>query len=195
MAQAEAVKKDPRSRRVVFLAHCLLNQNAKVSGIACFPGVFEPLVSILCREGAGIVQMPCPEVAHLGLARPLGTDTREQYDTPEYRETCRTIAAGVVEEIALYLQNGYFVTCILGVEGSPSCGAARVPRLDAAGKRVLMPGKGIFMEALGMELERANLSAVMIGVPESTEPRELEKALNEVVKSIRGSRPKRARKR
>jgi hypothetical protein len=52
---------DARSRRVVFLSHCLLNQNTRYLGGAFRPGAVEEVVDRFKDEGIGIHQMPCPE--------------------------------------------------------------------------------------------------------------------------------------
>ena len=52
---------DNRSKKIIFLCHCCLNQNAKVRGIASYPGAITPLISMLLEEGIGMIQMPCPE--------------------------------------------------------------------------------------------------------------------------------------
>ena len=49
--------------RVAFLAHCLLNQNAKVEGGAKTPAVWAPVLQLLREHGWTIRQMPCPELA------------------------------------------------------------------------------------------------------------------------------------
>ena len=46
--------------RVAFLAHCLLNQNAKTLGGAKRPGMWEPVIDLLTERGWTIRQMPCP---------------------------------------------------------------------------------------------------------------------------------------
>jgi predicted secreted protein len=158
---------DRRSRKLAVVAHCLLNQNAKAAGLALYAGVCGPVLSLLSRHGIGIVQMPCPEVSHLGPSRPLGTDTREQYDSPAYRGVCRAIAKHVVAEVSAYVESGYSVLFVLGVEGSPSCSVSRVPVLVGASGRVLKPGKGLYMELLGCELQNAGLHVPMVGIPES----------------------------
>ena len=56
---------DGRSRRVVFLAHCLLNQNAISDGTAVYPAAFRELVQFFLEHQVGIVQLPCP-ASHLG---------------------------------------------------------------------------------------------------------------------------------
>src|SRR5215475_13114083 len=54
---------------VAFVAHCLLNQNAKTDGGARCPGVYSPAVQVLRDAGWRIEQMPCPELAFTGLNR------------------------------------------------------------------------------------------------------------------------------
>ena len=60
---------DGRSRKVVFLAHCLLNQNAISDGTAVYPAAFRELVQFFLEHQVGIVQLPCPELCCLGLDR------------------------------------------------------------------------------------------------------------------------------
>lgn len=51
---------DGRSRKVVFLAHCLLNQNAISDGTAVYPAAFRELVQFFLEHQVGIVQLPLP---------------------------------------------------------------------------------------------------------------------------------------
>ncbi|MCE5189281.1 MAG: hypothetical protein LLF75_08920 [Eubacteriales bacterium] len=60
---------DARSRKVVFVAHCILNQNSISDGTASFPGSNELVLRALLDAKIGIVQMPCPELSCLGLDR------------------------------------------------------------------------------------------------------------------------------
>ena len=53
--------RDARNRRVVFLSHCLLNENTRYPGGACRPGCISEVVQRCLTENLGIVQMPCPE--------------------------------------------------------------------------------------------------------------------------------------
>lgn len=171
---------DRRSHRIVFVAHCLLNQNAKVAGLASHPGVFAPLVALLQESGVGIVQLPCPELEHLGPARPLGTDTVEQYDTPEYRSVCSEIARSTAARARAYRDAGYEIVCVLGTEGSPSCSVARAPHLIAHNRAELRPGRGLFAEALAVELQAVDSSIPLLGIPESSEVGDLTAALAEL---------------
>ena len=52
---------DHRSKRVVFLAHCLLNENTRYLGGACRAGCVREIVEQCVAGDMGIVQMPCPE--------------------------------------------------------------------------------------------------------------------------------------
>ncbi len=167
---------DARGRRIVLLAHCLLNQNAKVAGLATHSGIFSPLIAILEEAGAGIIQLPCPEFIHLGPSRPLGTDTVEQYDTPEYRDSCRNLARCIAAQAASYLEAGYVIVCVLGVEGSPSCGVSRAPRLVGENAQ-LEPGSGVFVEVLEEQFRAAGLRVPFLGIPESEESGSLHAAL------------------
>ncbi|MDR7422479.1 MAG: hypothetical protein QN159_08415 [Armatimonadota bacterium] len=68
-------------RRVVFLAHCLLNQNAKVDEFAWYPGVVKPAIDLLREFGYELAQLPCPEMTFLGVNR--WWQTKNQYATAD----------------------------------------------------------------------------------------------------------------
>jgi predicted secreted protein len=110
---------DKRSKKVAVVAHCLLNQNAKVNGFAFFPDMIKPLVDILHKNNFGVIQLPCPETTFSGTRR--WWYVREQYDTPGYRTHCRRILETIVSQIVEYQKEGYKVV-IIGLDGSPSCG-------------------------------------------------------------------------
>ena len=67
---------DGRSKKVVFIAHCFLNQNSISDGTAVYPAVFRNVIELFMNADIGIVQMPCPEFCCLGLDRGniCGTD-------------------------------------------------------------------------------------------------------------------------
>jgi predicted secreted protein len=182
----ENASKDARSHTVVFVCHCLLNQNAKVEPLAVYPGVFTPLVSLLVDKGMGIVQLPCPEVTHFGVRRPLGTDTRDQYDTPAYRKACESIAEQVVALMQTYERDGYRVACVLGVEGSPSCSVDRVPAIDRRGARTAATGSGLFIEALRTAMGKHNVSVPVMGVPETAAVGDIDATLARVCSTLEG---------
>jgi len=191
LSDIQHVKPDARSRKLVVVAHCLFNQSAKVEGLASYRGVFQPLVDVLCRMGVGLIQLPCPEMLHLGPNRPLGADTLEQYDHPAYRACCRDAARRVTAELLSWHRAGYSIVCLLGVEGSPSCSVCRVPRL-VRGKRVLRRGRGIFMEALRDAMRDAGLDIRFIGVPENAEAGNLPECLRQIKRAALPTKPVRA---
>ena len=80
---------DGRSRKVVFLAHCLLNQNAISDGTAVYPAAFRELVQFFLEHQVGIVQLPCPELCCLGLDR----GNRQGAQSPVTEENTRIRAA------------------------------------------------------------------------------------------------------
>jgi predicted secreted protein len=110
---------DKRSKRVAIVAHCLLNQNAKVNGFAFFPAMIKPLIDILHKNNFGVIQLPCPETTFSGTRR--WWYVREQYDTPGYRSHCRRTLEPILSQIVEYQKEGYKVV-IIGLDGSPSCG-------------------------------------------------------------------------
>ena len=67
-----------RSRKIAVIAHCILNQNAKVEDIALFPAVIPDVLNLVVERGYGILQMSCPETIHLGLGR--WECIKDQYD-------------------------------------------------------------------------------------------------------------------
>ena len=77
MSETTPVSVD-RSRRVAFVAHCLVNQNAKVQEFARSPGVVPGVVERLRTHGYRIQQLPCPEMAFAGVNR--WWQGRELYD-------------------------------------------------------------------------------------------------------------------
>lgn len=128
---------DRRGRRVVFLSHCLLNENTRYPGGACRAGAVHEVVQACLDGGVGMVQMPCPEEHAWGgvLKRRLlwffGSRAKLRYRLRNFllplslwytRRIYRTIASEVANQIADYQASGFTVTGIVGVDGSPSCG-------------------------------------------------------------------------
>lgn len=175
---------DNRSQRIILMAHCLLNQNAKVKGLSTHPGLFAPIISTIENAGVGIIQLPCPEFVHLGPLRPIGTDTVEQYNTPEYRAVCQKIAIRTAAEVTSYQNAGYQVICFLGVEGSPSCSVSRAPHLVGHDQSQLKPGSGIFVEILKHQFKTSDLHIPFLGIPESDEAGNLNTAMAQLNKLL-----------
>lgn len=113
--------RDSRSRKVVLVPHCALNQNARVAGAAERPAAVVELIAGLLEREIGIVQMPCPELCAFGLDRAHVKIERELRN-PAGRVLCRRLAQEQVRAIQAYLAGGIRVLGILGKNGSPSCG-------------------------------------------------------------------------
>lgn len=129
-----------RSKRIVFVSHCILNQNTVVEPLARSRGAYGDIVRLLVDKGIGIHQMPCPEFRHLGLERrPM---IKAEYDTKEYRDLCRGLALdtfGIIEE---YKKNSYEILGMIGILESPTCSISKK--------------RGIFMEELMKILDEKN---------------------------------------
>lgn len=156
-----------RSRRVVLLAHCHLNANTKVHGLADYEGARVDVLGPLLEQGIGIVQLPCPECTFLGLNR-WGM-TREQYDHRAYREHCARILQPVLLTLVELAADGCSLEAVIGVDGSPSCGVNRTCVGYAGGEIEALAAigevpqardaeqAGVFMEVLKSLLEAEDL--------------------------------------
>ena len=164
---------DGRSRRVVFLAHCLLNQNAISDNTAVYPAAFQEVVKFFLERDIGIIQMPCPELCCLGLDRgdPAGgtrevtvenTRIRAVMETPGPHERLMGLVDLVLLQIMEYHRYDFQVLGIVGANRSPNCG---VETTSADNEE--QPGKGLFMEALEQQLASAGVSLPMVGLKAS----------------------------
>ena len=166
---------DIRSKRVIFLAHCILNQNAISDGTAGYPAAHADVVRAILDAQVGIVQMPCPELCCLGLDRgdPQGADRpvvventriRGALDRPDAREQLDRLVDHVMLQIREYLRHGFTVVGIVGVDRSPSCGVNTTSDHDRE-----VSGQGVFLAGLRAALEREGLSIPLVGIKCSTE--------------------------
>ena len=109
---------DKRERRVVFIAHCFLNINTRFPEGSGFAGADIPVIGTLLQKGVGMIQMPCPEFCCLGLEK----DRVGKLPASELRLCYRTQAESVVDQMKQYLDYGYEIAGIIGMNPSPSCG-------------------------------------------------------------------------
>lgn len=138
---------DARSGRVVFVSHCLLNENVRFLGGATRAGAVREVVDPYLRDGVGIVQLPCPEQRAWGgvlkrsmlrlygrpilrrqLVRRAFVVAARRVTAFEYARLARRAAA----ELADYVTSGFEVVEVVGVGASPSCGVATTVDLDGA---------------------------------------------------------------
>lgn len=171
---------DARSRKVVFVSHCILNQNAISDGTADFSAANRAIVSLLLEHDVGIVQMPCPELLCLGLdrgdvrggGRPVvveNTRIRGALQTPEAARKLRPLVEQVVYQMEQYQQNGFLVLGVVGINRSPSCGIETTSAHDRE-----VDGMGVFMAALKAELDARGNPLPMIGIKANETVRALE---------------------
>ena len=149
---------DARSKKVMFVAHCILNQNARINTCAYTPAAIPKIPECLLRRNIAIIQMPCPELACLGLGRGGPEQIYDQLSTPGDRRYLRSIARDVVYQAMQYRKQGFRVLGVLGIDGSPSCG---VDITYYSGEK---PGKGAFIEELTQALADAKLDFPVKGV-------------------------------
>lgn len=138
-----------RGKKLVLISHCIINQNSVVFPLGRAFGAFK-FVSLLLEEGIGIIQLPCPELKHLGIRRePMD---KASYDTPEYRALCSSLTIPIVAELKQYIENGYNLCGLIGIGQSPTCS--------------INNERGIFMEELFNTLIHEELIINYIDVPE-----------------------------
>lgn len=147
---------DPRSGKVVFLSHCMLNQNARIVRAADFPAMFEPLIDYLQKQQVGFIQMPCPELYCLGLGRQA---VRVGLESPEGSRRLERLIDDLVFTIREYLFQGFEIVGILGKQGSPACGVTRT-WLDNRQQ----DGQGVWIRELKKRLVAEKLNIPVLGV-------------------------------
>jgi predicted secreted protein len=161
---------DGRSKRVVFIAHCFLNQNSISDGTAVYPAAFKEMSEILLNADIGIVQMPCPELCCLGLDRGniYGADMPVVAENTRIRTEMKKeipnaqleqLVDSVIYQILEYRKYGFEVAGIIGANRSPNCGVDTTSDNNAEVK-----GNGLFIEKISARLAEKNISIPMIGL-------------------------------
>ena len=166
-----------RSREILVVCHCLLNANAKVSPLAVYPGALMETLLPFLKQGVGVVQLPCPESAYLGINR-WGM-SREQYDHPCFRRHCHRILIPIMDQLETFCASGCSIAGVVGADGSPNCGINRVPLgftggvIGAAepaavqvGNLQMAKGTGVFMTIVKQLLAERKIDATFMAVDE-----------------------------
>lgn len=138
-----------RSKKILIMSHCVLNQNSVVYPLARAKGAFS-FVKKIIDSGVGIIQLPCPELKFLGINRK--SMTKEEYDTEEYRKLCRELFAPVLEELIVYINRGYEFCGVIGINQSPTCS--------------ITGNRGILMEEMFKMFADKGIKAAYYEVPE-----------------------------
>lgn len=138
-----------RSKRVIFISHCILNQNTVVPPLARAKGPYRDIIEEIMKHDIGIHQMPCPEYRYLGLKRkPM---TKSEYDTESFRNLCRKISEDIVNIMEEYLSNDYKIVGLIGINHSPSCS--------------IIGNRGVLMEELMDLVYKSGIKLSLIDVP------------------------------
>lgn len=158
-----------RGKKIVLLSHCLLNVNAKVSGLASYSGALPDLITYLIEQGYGLYQLPCAEMRSHGINR--WGQTLSQYDNPFYERHCRNLASEVVLELLDYQRNGYEIPLMIGQDGSPNCGVkftwvGEWGGLEHNKEGALQAGEGIFVRCLREEINASGIHTIFWGLDE-----------------------------
>ncbi|MFH0829927.1 MAG: hypothetical protein V1887_02075 [Candidatus Aenigmatarchaeota archaeon] len=146
-----------RSRKVIFVSHLLLNQNAAAAGCERAPGAVKELLELLGESGIGIIQLPDPELECFGLDRK--SKGKEALDTKAYRGTCKKHADDIVRQIESYMKSKYQIVGVLGVEFNPTWAVHQL----ANGTRNV-PGKGVLIEELETAMHGKRYQIPIVGV-------------------------------
>jgi len=170
---------DGRGRRFVAVIDCILNQNARDPGAASFPAMNIELLNLCHELQVGVLQMPCPEIAVLGLKRTRapGQGIRAAMDTEHGRRRCADLAADVTCRIAAYMAEGYDLVGVLG--GNPRSPGCAVHG-DESG---LNSESGLFMQALA-EVFRKRQWQVPFKPIRDADPEQLREDLLEIRKML-----------
>jgi len=177
---------DNRSKKVILVSHCILNQNSISDATADFPGTNESVLNLLIKSKVGIVQMPCPELLCLGLDRGdihggqrevvvENTRIRKNMESQKSIEIINNLVNQVVYQIEEYIRNGFTVLGIIGINRSPSCGINTTSKNDKE-----IDGSGVFIEMLKKALDNKNININMLGI-KATETDKALKSIQELI--------------
>jgi predicted secreted protein len=161
---------DKRSKSIILLAHCIINQNAKSDGTASYSGTITEIMDLLNTTGIGLVQMPCPELHCLGLdrgdkngcMRPVieeNSRIRNVIMQDPSMKKIRILIESLFFQIEEYLKHGFEIKGIIGINRSPSCG---VDSTSMDNKE--LEGQGLFIKEVKSEIDRRNLKIPIIGI-------------------------------
>jgi predicted secreted protein len=175
---------DARSKKIIIAAHCLLNQNSISDATADLPGQYDKIVSLLIDKKVGIIQLPCPELLCLGLARRdedggkrelllENTRIRSLMEEKQNKDLLRTKVQEIVRQLEEYKKYNFEIIGIIGVNRSPSCGV-EITTIEGCETE----GQGVFMKILEEELESKGIKIKMTGVKTSEQNESLEKVIN-----------------
>jgi predicted secreted protein len=167
-----------RNKKIILICHCIINSNSKVEGLSQYGGIFKEFVNLIAEKDIGIIQLPCPEMIVYGIKR--WGHVKEQFDTLFYREQCREMLRPIVQQTKSYIDAGYEILGVVGIDGSPSCGVNHTCSGEFRGEisnndeleSILetlkeVKGSGVFMEELKSYLEEVGIKIPFTAINEN----------------------------
>lgn len=168
-----------RSRKIVLIAHCLLNTNAKVIGISLEKACAKELIAYLIENDYGMIQLPCVEMDMCGINR--WGQVKSQLNHSHFRQRCRELLLPIIYQVENYLENGYEIKAVIGVDGSPTCGVDRTCEgewfgeigeqyhtMEKAASCHMQNKSGVMMDVLKEMLEERNVRIPFVAIDEET---------------------------
>lgn len=132
---------DKRGKKIIYLSHCLINQNLRFPGIAVESGALTELLVPLIKKGIGIEPLPCLERLGWGGVRrqiffkyfPMVSKNIDSIKYPiirlflkiwirNFKKLCRKEAKKIVNQIQDYHESGHLILGIITTNDSPTCG-------------------------------------------------------------------------
>lgn len=158
-----------RSKKIIIVSHCILNQNCVVKPYGKKQEDFFLFIQNMILNNYGLIQLPCPELTMLGLKR--WGHVKNQLEYPKFKNECKFLLDPIVDQIEAYIGEGYKIDGVYGIQGSPSCGINKTCKSNWEGEvscyksledifnRVyLVSEKGIFMEIFENLLKEKNIN-------------------------------------
>jgi predicted secreted protein len=175
--KGDGMFEDRRSKKVILLAHCVLNQNAKIDACAHYPGAIKEVTDSLLEREVGFIQMPCPELFCLGLDRGAHINNKGTVETEDTRvaqcmdkrlprKICKAFVDSLIYQVEEYRKHGFCIVGLVGINGSPTCG---VDTTWSEGQE--QKGHGIFIGMLNKALEEKSVHINTVGI-KAKEPKQ-----------------------
>lgn len=157
-----------RGKKIIVVSHCILNQNCVVKPYAKKQEDFFKFIKSFVLNNYGFIQLPCPELTILGLKR--WGHVKDQFEYPNFKNQCKSLLYPIIDQIEMYMKNGYEIEGVYGIQGSPSCGVNKTCRSnwegeascyenleDISNRVYLVSEKGVFMESFEELLKEKNI--------------------------------------
>lgn len=167
-----------RDKKLCLVSHCILNCYSKLEGSGHCKGPLKEVLYPLIEKNYGIMQLPCPEMSYFGMKR--WGHVKEQFDNPFFRKHCRNIIEPLMLQVQEYINNGYTLNYVIGINGSPSCGVNLTCSSEVWKGEIskwndinmiknslsYKEAPGVFMEELMLMLEESTINTEYIGIYE-----------------------------